>query len=134
MSANLLAIHRGYVNNIPTEVPIKAAQGFIVTAAISLICGRAARVSFLGGAIAATASLIEALTRPVIRGIFPDNPFIAKSIQICVPKLVALGLAGSIAPWIGVTYKMTSILIPLLAWIALNDRFYERNVGMVEVL
>ena len=134
MSANLLAIHRSYVNDFPTEVPAKAAQGFIVTAAISLIAGRAANVSFIGGAIAATASVIEALTRPVIRGIFPDNPFIAKSIQICIPKLVALGLAGSLAPWIGLTYKITSVLIPLLAWIALNDRFYERNVGMVEIL
>ena len=134
MSANLLAIHRGYVNDFPAEVPTKAAQGFVVTAAVSLISGRAADVSFLGGAIAATASVIEALTRPIVRGIFPDNPFIAKSIQICVPKLVALGLAASLAPWIGVTYKMTNVLIPLVAWVALNDSFYERNVGMVEIL
>ena len=134
MSANLLTMHRYYTNNFPNEVPTKATQGFIVTAAIGLITGRAAPVSFLGGAIAATATLIEAVTRPIIKAVFPDIPFIAKCIQISVPKLMALGLAGSLIPWIGISYKITSVLIPLLAWLALNDRFYERNVAMVEIL
>ena len=105
-----------------------------MTAAIGLITGRAAPVSFLGGAIAATATLIEAVTRPIIKAVFPDIPFIAKCIQISVPKLMALGLAGSLIPWICISYKITSVLIPLLAWLALNDRFYERNVAMVEIL
>lgn len=134
MSASLIAIQNNYVQNFPTEVPTKAAQGFIATATISLIAGCASSVALLGGAIAATATIIEAITRPIIRAIFPETPFIAKLIQICIPKMMALGLAASIAPWIGVSYKMTSILLPLIAWITLNDRFYDRNVAMVEVL
>lgn len=122
------------MDDFPTEVPTKAAQGFIATATISLFTGCAGNVALLGGAIAATATIIEAVTRPIIRAIFSENPRIAKFIQICTPKMMALGLAASIAPWIGVSYRMTSILLPLIAWVTLNERFYERNVGMVEVL
>lgn len=134
MSATLTSIQNNYMQNFPTEVPIKAAQGFIVTATISLIAGYASSIALLGGALAAITTIIEAVTRPIIRAIFPEVPIIAKLIQICVPQMMVLGLADLIAPWIGVSYKMTSILLPLIAWIALNDKFYERNVAMVEVL
>jgi hypothetical protein len=142
VSGSLSAIRTNYIQNFPTELPMKAAQGFIATTVISLITGCAPSVALLGGTIAATATIIEAITRPIIRAIFPETPFIATSIQIFIPQMMALGLADSIAPWIGTSYKTTSILLPLLAWISLNgislngisNGFYGRNVAMVEVL
>lgn len=134
MSAVLSAIQNNYVQKFPAEVPTKAAQGFIATAVINILAGSASNVALVGGAIAATATIIEAVTRPIIKAVFPENPGIVKCIQIIMPKMMALSLAASTAPWLGVAYKMTSVLMPLIAWITLNDRFYERNVGMVEVL
>src|SRR5580692_3662076 len=37
MPINFIAARDNYIQNIPTEVPMKAAQGFIATAAISLL-------------------------------------------------------------------------------------------------
>ncbi|HEY5234881.1 MAG TPA: hypothetical protein VIJ14_01785 [Rhabdochlamydiaceae bacterium] len=134
MSVSFNTFPDSYVRNIPAEVPLKAAQGFIVTAAISLIAGNAANIALLGGAIAATATLIEAIARPFIQAVFPDSPFIGMAISIFVPNMLALGLAASLAPWIGISYRVTSSFISILAWLALNQQFYQRNVGMVEVL
>lgn len=134
MITSLSAFQNSYIENFPTEVPVKAAQGFIMTATIGLIAGCAGSMALLGGVIAATATIIEAITRPIIRAIFPENPFIATFIQMSIPTAIALSLADAAAPWIGMSYKMTSFLLPLIAYIALNQQFYERNVGLVEVL
>lgn len=134
MLSSLSAIQNNYTQNFPAEVPIKAAQGFIVTATINLLNGYNCNVALVGGTVAAIATIIEAVTRPIIRAIFPENPNIAKFIQIVIPKMMALGLAAAVAPWVGISYKMTSILLPVIAWLTLNERFYERNVGMVEIL
>ena len=134
MSVGLTTFQDNYIRNFPTQVPMKAAQGFIATAAIGLIAGTAANIALLGGAIAATATLIEAVTRPIIRAIFPENPFIGRAIQIITPRIMALALAASLAPWVGATYTITNRLLPLLAWLALNNNFYDSNVAMVEVL
>ncbi len=123
-----------YADSFPQQVPVKAAQGFVATAAIHLFLGGVAKVALLGGAIAATATLIEAVTRPIIRAIFPEHRFIGNMIQIVVPQIAAVGLATAIAPWIGITYKITNHLVPLVAWLMLNQDYYERNVGMATVL
>lgn len=130
---NFNTIKNNYIQSFPDEVPVKAAQGFIATATISLFVGCASNVALVGGALAVISTLIEAVTRPIIRAIFPENPFIAKVIQIIVPRIIALSLGTAVAPWIGVSYTITSTLLPLIAWVALNDRFYERNVGMVGI-
>lgn len=134
MSVTLSSIQSNYIKNFPAEVPIKAAQGFIVSVAINLVAGAASNMALVAGAIAATATIIEAVTRPIIKAIFPENPKVATVIQVTMSKTIALGLAASVAPWLGVAYKTTSVFIPIIAWLVLNDRFYERNVGMVEVL
>ena len=134
MSAALSAIQNYYRQNFPTEVPTKAAQGFLATAVMNLLVGSASNVALVGGAIAATATMIEAVTRPIIKAVFPENPGAAQLIPIVMSVVMALNLAASIAPWLGVAYKMTSGLMPLIARLALNNRFYERNVGIVTVL
>lgn len=123
-----------YTETFPDFVPLKAAQGFIVTTAISLLAGSAGSVALVGGAIAAAASFIEAITRPIIRDLFRDHQFVAKLIQVCIPQILALGIAASLVPWLAISYKTTSVLLPIIAWISLNEGFYEKNVGVAVVL
>ena len=131
----LNAIQKDYIEKFPKQVPMKAAQGFIATLAINLIVnGHPSNVALLGGAIAVTATVIEALTRPILKAIFPEHPVVIVLIQVITPKIIALSLAASVAPWIGVSYTTTSFVLPLIAWIILNEGFYENNVAMVEVL
>ncbi len=135
MSVNATGIQNNhYIRNFPTNVPVKAAQGFIATAAICLLAGGAANMALLGGAIAVTATLIEAVARPIILAVFQDAPFIGAAIQIFIPEMLALGLAASAAPLIGLSYKMTSPLLSVLAWLTLNQDVFQGNVGMVHVL
>ncbi|KKM60242.1 hypothetical protein LCGC14_1543810 [marine sediment metagenome] len=126
-------IQREYVNKFPTKLPIKAAQSFVATGVISLIAGCSAVVALLAGSIAILATTIEALTRPIIKSIFPKNPFVGLFIQICIPEIMAFGLIGVAAPWLGVTYKVSALLLPLIAWLSLNNDFYEKNTAQAVV-
>lgn len=134
MTSVLNAIHTNYIKNFPNEVPTKAAQGFVVTAVIHLVIRSGSSVALLGGAIAATATMIEAATRPIIKAIFPENPYIAAFTQIVTTQIMAVGLATSIAPWLGVAFKLTPLVLHLILWPALNYECYKKNVGMVGIL
>lgn len=123
-----------YVQNLPKEVHVKAAQGFTVTAVLSLLAGASTNVALLRGGLAVAATLIEALTRPIIKLIFPDNPFIAACIQVILPNIIVVSLAVSMAPSAFIVYTTTTLILNFVAWIALNNRFYEKNVGMAAVL
>jgi hypothetical protein len=135
MSSLCSTIQNKYINKIPTELPNKAVQSFVVTGVICLISGTSAVVALLGGSIALLASTIEALTRPIIKSIFPNNHFIGYAIQIIFPPMAALGLVSLAAPGIGFSYKITGILLPVLAWISLNNsNWYGENRAMVSVV
>lgn len=47
MSVTFSTFPDSYVRNIPADVPMKAAQGFLATAAISLVVGNALILLFL---------------------------------------------------------------------------------------
>jgi len=134
MVAILNHIQNNYIQELPGEIPQKVAQSVIVTVAISLFSGATRNIALLGGAIAGTTTVIEAVTRPILNAIFPENPMVVRCIQIVAPRLMALGLAASLAPWLGVAFQTDGIVLPLIAWFVLNDRYVERNVAMVEVL
>lgn len=123
-----------YMQNFPTEVPTKAAQGFIVTAILNILAGRAGSIALLGGTLAAASTVIEAITRPVIKGIFPENPLIAQCIQIFSQKLFVVSVATALTPVLGVTYRATSFVLPIIAWAFLNCQYYEKNIAIAEVL
>ncbi|OGN56579.1 MAG: hypothetical protein A3D96_04825 [Chlamydiae bacterium RIFCSPHIGHO2_12_FULL_44_59] len=134
-TVTLRTMQDSYVRKFPAEVPIKAAQGFIATTVIHLLLGSASSLALLGGTIAAVATIIEAITRPIINTIFPEHKVIAQCIQIVMPKMMALGLASSRIPWLDTTTStVTFLLVNLIAWPTLNYRFYERNVAMVEIV
>ncbi|MBX9744147.1 MAG: hypothetical protein K2X08_02925 [Chlamydiales bacterium] len=126
---------QNYTHQIPKDIAIKAAQGAIVTATISLFLGSTVPVALLGSSIAATATIIEALARPLIKNIFPDNQFIARCAQIIIPASAAFYLASSTAPWIGISYHTNFFMFPILGWIALNPDFStNKNVAIAWVL
>jgi len=130
MSATLHNIKNNYSTNFPSEVRIKATQGFVATAVISLLFGSALNVALVGGAIAATATLIEAITRPIMLAIFPEHEPITKVIQIAF----SIFLAASLADWVGVSYRVTSPVITGIGLYILNIGSYDRKVGVVAVL
>lgn len=133
MAANVNAMQNKYVRLFPSELPMKAAQGFLATMAISLIMGSALNVALFMGAVAVTATLIEAITRPIVRTAFPDNPNIAAGTQIIIPRLLTISLGMQAASWLGTTFRMNGVLLPLLSWFALNEGFYKDNVAVAQV-
>lgn len=135
MSSLCSRIQNEYINRIPTELPTKASQAFVITGVMSLCCGSTLVVALLGGSIALLASAIEALTRPIIKSIFPNNTFIGKAIQIILPEMTAFGLADIAMPWVGFSYKITGLLLPILAWLSLNNsNWYEENRAIAAVI
>lgn len=127
-------LNRHYMENFPTKMPLKAAQGFLVSATVRLITGCTLSLALFGGGIAAMATLIEAITRPIFRDVFPRTPNVAIAVQIIISLTMGLSLASAIAPWIGLSYKTTSFLLPLIATFCLNQDFYAKNEGLAVVL
>jgi|GEM_PF-2164380 len=127
MSINLTTTQNNYVKNFPQNTPLKAAQGFIVTSLIHLTAGVAGKAAFLGGAVSATATLIEAVTRPIIETIFPKDSIITTCVQLVLAVTLTTTLATAMVPWVGVAHKMTSSSIPILAFIVLNSNAHENE-------
>lgn len=125
-----------YARGIPYQVPARAAQSLIITATtvvtISLIVGHAANVALLrgaiiSGAIAALATIIDGVIRPIINAIFKD-----KNLVFFIQMAIAFCLTASISPWMGFSNKVTivTIIINQIAWTVLNDGCY----GVVFIL
>jgi hypothetical protein len=98
-----------YVNNFPTDVLTKAAQGFTASTILRATFDGVIRKgpfnvneALLTGAMAATATVIEAVSRPIIK------MFLPKSFQsyglICYSRITTLGLAYLISSRTGVNY------------------------------
>jgi len=129
MSATLHNIKSNYWVNFPSEVPIKATQSFVATAVIGLVCGSALNVALVGGALAATATLIEAITRPIMQAILPKHEPVGIGIQVGLSILMAVSFAN----WMGVSYKLTP-LITILGMHMINSEPYGRKVGVITIL
>ena len=134
MPLALSAIQNNYKEHFPIQVPLKAAQGFAFAATAQLVAGSDLNMALLGGALTATATIIEAVSRPIIITIFPNNECATECIQTTAPRLITMGLANSVAPWIGMTYKMTPIALSLAGHFTLNNNWFQNNVGMVGFL
>lgn len=91
------------------DIPSKALQGAVLSMAVHVISGSAYPVALLGGALAAAATVIEAIARPIIEGTFPSNSFFPMflttfALLSCINDLGAV--AGS---KLGIHYSPTSI-------------------------
>ena len=123
-----------YVDRMPTQIWMKSAQGLAVTVSISLIAGSSISAALVAGALAVAATLVEAIARPLIKSIFPDNPFIGRTISVFTANGLVLGAAKSIFSFSEIGFNPASyILVKLIAWLSLNQNFYTDNVAIAEV-
>ena len=127
----ILLDRNSYIENFPRNVPLKMAQGFLATAAINLVFNKGTyRTALVRGSLAALISLVEAVTRPIIKAIFPNTPLAGMIIQIVITPL---SIEWLLEPRIGLSNTRTP-LIPFIAWFILNHSFYGNNEGMAEVI
>jgi hypothetical protein len=128
------AILNDYRAQLPMQIPRKAAQGFVATVVLQLAVGSTLPLACVGGMIAVTATLVEALARPIIRALFDENPFIVQCMQVTISSGAAFACMHTFAPKFAASYKAVSFWLSFLAWIPLNQDFIGRNVAMAEVL
>lgn len=124
-----------YQNQFPKQVWQKAAQGFALTAALSLIvCSSTVTAALIGGALAASATLIEAIARPLIKMTFPEHPVIGYAISIFTPTILTMAAFKSVPFLTNSGFNPGFGFWKGLSWFCLNPDYYDRNVGLVEVL
>ena len=133
MFATLNSFQDQYIRTFPTEVPIKAAQGFMATVAIGIICGTSANAAVAAGVAAVAITVFEAMLRPITRAVFSDHPLAGMWIHIAL----AFGLPTLLIP--GLYQARNGLnglhaLFSIIGSLALNDRWYARNVGLVGIL
>jgi hypothetical protein len=128
-------IQHDMYHHFPKKVPLKALQGFLLTTGVNLCIGSSYRITLVEGSVAVLATLIEAVTRPLIRRIFPENPVVAKVFQNMSSVLGATGLANAVSPWTQVTITPMMALFPI--WITLfafNKHAFEKNEAMTYII
>jgi hypothetical protein len=130
---SLVQSFNSYTAQIPNQLLIKTAQSFCATAAISLFMGSRLSVAALGGGIAAVTAVVVALTIPIIKATFPDNPFLAQFSAIVMASGLMLGLTDRASALVGIAYKTVSPLLSFLACLALNDDWYRENKAIAVV-
>jgi hypothetical protein len=127
-----------YVREFPAYVPLKMAQGGIATTALHLLASCEPHVALLWGAMAATATLIEAVTRPIIKSLFSENESLITLTQSCVPRMTVLMFVDSWIPWAGKTYKISILsfqfLISCVLMAIFNEKFYDKKIARIEVI
>lgn len=107
-----------YYDKLPQNMCKNATISFFTSAAIYRTGGCDNKTSLAGGACAAMTSVIEALTRPIIRSIFPNHPTLGKWIQLLTPQSVIS--ESVITPLLGLEVppgmmRIQALLEPILA-------------------
>lgn len=108
-----------YIEKIPTEVLSQAAKGALATVAISLFLGSTAPNVALGAALAATITVVEAVSHPFFDAVLPNIPFVKPFVQFAIPAFFVLNLAFSTAPWLEVNpfiVRLPAIFLLNLHW------------------
>ncbi|MDP1607904.1 MAG: hypothetical protein Q8L98_01160 [Chlamydiales bacterium] len=88
-----------YIDKIPQGILPQVAKGALVTVAISLVLGSPLPIVALGATLAATITVVEAVSRPFFEAVLPNISYVKPFIQIFIPVTIVLSLAFSAAPW-----------------------------------
>lgn len=124
----------GFVDSMPKQLPVKIGQSFIASVALGGFFGATAKVAILAGSIAATATLVEAVARPIIDSVFPENQGIALASTVLISITSAFGLANAASSVTGLTYRVSAPLFSLIGMLCLNQDPRENNLAMAFVL
>lgn len=143
MSVSFNELCDAWYEGLPNDLSTQAFRGFLATTALRLFTSKGSLTQALFvGAVAATATAIEAATRPIIRSMINHyfietkyNDKIEKVIQVSLPKIIAVSLAAPIMSWTGLTSTIiiSSIGTLFATWIFFNEDFYNRNTATIEV-
>lgn len=128
MLPDFTAIHDYYNRRLPDGVPFKVAFSFVGIAAVHLYVGCSMPVALAMGTIAATAIIIESVTRPIIQDIFPDHPLVVRAIQSVCQCCVVFNLC-SLSPWVDVNNRAASSMGTLWTILNIYNNPLARNVG-----
>lgn len=123
-----------YMDNFPTQLPQKAAQGFVASTVIHLAMEHTVEAALFSGGLAVLASTIEAATRPILKEIFPDIDLMVIFASVAIVNLSVTSFALATAPALGITYEAANLLLEVIAWLALNHGAYHDNVAFAEIL
>ncbi|PIS01964.1 MAG: hypothetical protein COT85_07420 [Chlamydiae bacterium CG10_big_fil_rev_8_21_14_0_10_42_34] len=134
MTSIIRPLSQKYIDQFPADLPRKSAQAFVATATIGLIYGTAINVSMFGGAVAALATVIETITRPIIGPVFYDSPIAQEVIQTFIPWFIATQLGEMTAPMLGLSFKVSLSILSVIGWNLLNASPFENKKALAFVL
>jgi hypothetical protein len=132
-----------YMDDFPENLPRATAQAFIATTIIGACLGATIPNAALLGAVAATATLLDAVCRPIFRAIFaPETKateLAAKFLSVGGARLAALHLIASINPWTASVCAATKgfftvrYAVGACSTLLLNNGIDEKNHAFVNV-
>lgn len=134
MSAIASSFLDRYVDDFPKLVPLKMAQSFVAASAVHLLLGASVNVTLIGGAVAALATAVEAIARPVFKTIFPDHSWMASNVSILAAYSIAVFTANAVAPWLRTADAIGVFGMALLGAILFNNEYFEKNGGNAVIL
>lgn len=123
-----------YVQQFPERVPLKMAQSFVASSAIHLLFGASVNVTLIGGAVAALATVVEAIARPVFKSIFPEHSWVASNVSILAAYSIAICAANAVAPWLRTADAIGVFGMALFGALLFNDDYFEKNDGFMFIL
>ena len=103
-------------NGIPREIPTRAAQSALLTAGLRLFAvSSTPKIALIGGCVAATATIVEAIARPVLASILPRDSYVRTAIQFALTVACGTHLAKEL-----VNYRISSLAFTILCSIYQN--------------
>lgn len=140
MSAAISQFRAEYARTFPTDLPTAVGQSFIGTAALTLLLGGSAEIVIVYGAVAATATLIEAVIRPLIAPFFIDKPFASMASLLAVSLMITSRLGDTALSFLQLSMRIEAQImggiLGAFATIYINDgiEWYNKNRAFVVVM
>lgn len=108
-----------YVANLPERMPGQIAHSFLFGAALVLISEEAVGVALLGGAMAATSTLVSKLCVPLIKRICP-NEAVVELVEVVAFAYTAFQLESFALPYFGEDTASSLFAGSALSWLSVN--------------
>lgn len=121
-----------YIDKLPSDILKRTAQGFFIAATLSVISGSAGSAVLIAGALAASVTLVEAVTRPIIKSIF-DDMSVSLTCSIIFTRLIVMTAASVFVPSIVFKNTIGNSIINYLFFFYINEtknKYYSMNQAM----
>jgi|GEM_PF-3534123 len=97
-----------YANQIPKDAPKTAGTWFAISFTVTTIVTKSLKLGVLGGVLSATATMIDALIKPIMNNLLKEvhNPTVAYIINDVVVLSILTVLIAVSAPYTGVALSL----------------------------